>query len=197
MQNDILFLMATTAEYLDALRSRIKPEIIGVGPVEAAARTARLLATRLQLPKCVILLGSAGSASLAQGAVFQASSVSYRDMDASPIGFSKGVTPFLDQPATIPLEPTIAALPQATLSTGGNIVLTQQFNEIDADMVDMESYAVKRVCQMFDVPLIVLRGISDGPEELKRYDDWTKLLPEVDENLASALDTVLETLNAQ
>jgi adenosylhomocysteine nucleosidase len=194
---EILYLMATEAEYLDHLKARITPEIIGVGPVEAAANTTRLLATLKILPNYVILLGSSGSATLAQGSVYQATSVSYRDMDASPIGFEKGRTPFLDQPATIPLEPIIKALPQASLSTGGNIVLTHQFDELDADMVDMESYAVKRVCQMFDVPLIVLRGVSDGPEELKRYDDWTKLLPEVDQNLANALDIVLETLNAQ
>ena len=33
-------------------------------------------------------------------------------------------------------------------------------------MVDMETFAVLRACQFFGVPLIGLRGISDGAAEL-------------------------------
>ena len=191
---DIQFLMATEAEYLDHLRARITPEIVGVGPVEAAANTMRILLERPNRPDYVFLLGSAGSATLAQGEVYLASTVSYRDMDASALGFEKGKTPFVDEPAEIVLQPQFASVPQARLSTGADIVLTEQFAAIDADMVDMESFAVKRVCQMLDVPLVVLRGISDGPEELKKFDDWTKLLPTVDKNLATALDVILQQL---
>ena len=192
--SDIQFLMATEAEYLDHLRARITPEIIGVGPVEAAANTMHILLERPKRPDYVFLLGSAGSATLAQGEVYLASTVSYRDMDASALGFEKGRTPFVDEPADIALQPQFASVPQARLSTGADIVLTDQFAAIDADMVDMESFAVKRVCQMLDVPLVVLRGISDGPEELKKFDDWTKLLPTVDKNLATALDVILQQL---
>mgnify|MGYP000424576907 CR=1 FL=1 len=191
---DIQFLMATEAEYLDHLRAKITPEIIGVGPVEAAANTMHILLERPKRPDYVFLLGSAGSATLAQGEVYLASTVSYRDMDASALGFEKGRTPFVDEPAEIVLQPQFASVPQARLSTGADIVLTEQFAAIDADMVDMESFAVKRVCQILDVPLVVLRGISDGPEELKKFDDWTKLLPTVDKNLASALDMILQQL---
>ena len=191
---DILYLMATKAEYLDALQARIVPEIIGVGPVEAALNTTRILAERSQKPDFVILLGSAGSATLEQGAVYQATCVAYRDMDASAIGFPKGQTPFLSEPTQIPLSPLMEDIPRATLSTGADLVLTNDFATLDESMVDMESFAVKRACQVFDVPLIVLRGISDGPEELKKFDDWTKLLPTVDKNLADALDLVLAQL---
>ncbi|MGO6908659.1 5'-methylthioadenosine/S-adenosylhomocysteine nucleosidase, partial [Rhizobium ruizarguesonis] len=84
------------------LRSRIEPLMTGVGPVEAAIALSKTLA-RLDavddLPDLVVSLGSAGSAKLEQTEIYQVTSVSYRDMDASPLGFEKGKTPFLDLPA--------------------------------------------------------------------------------------------------
>lgn len=188
----ILFLMATAAEYLSDLKQLIDPVIIGVGPVEAAVNTGRILANVDRLPDYVILLGSAGSATLGQGEVYQANSIAYRDMDATALGFARGQTPFLEQPPVIDLNNTIPSLRQASLSTGASIILTKQFALIDEEMVDMESYAVLRVCQSYEVELIVLRGISDGPKELKVYQDWIELLPTVDKHLALA---VKETLN--
>lgn len=190
----VLPLMATAAEYLSELKMLINPAIVGVGPVEAAINTCRII-ERLQItPDFVVLLGSAGSATLGQGEVYQASSVSYRDMDATPLGFAPGQTPFLEQPPIIHLPLTVPDIPSASLSTGGNIILTDHFDLIEQDMVDMESYAVQRVCQSYDLDLIVLRGISDGPKELKVYEDWTELLPTVDKNLATALQTTVNWL---
>ena len=54
-------------------------------------------------------------------------------------------------------------------------------------MVDMESFAILRACMMCDVPMIGLRGISDGAEELSKLEDWTQYLHVVDENLAQAV----------
>ena len=191
----VLVLMATLAEYLENLKVLVSPTIIGVGPVESAANTALALSKLTATPDYVLLIGSSGSATLVQGAVYQATSVSYRDMDASVLGFEKGCTPFVDQPAVIALEPRITSLEGASLDSGANIVLTEDFQDLEAQMVDMETFAVKRVCQMFGVPLIALRGISDGPEELKKYEDWTKLLPTVDKNLASAIEVTFSQLS--
>src|SRR5690606_5283256 len=120
----------------------------------------------------VVSLGSAGSAMLEQGKVYQASSVSWRDMDASALGFEEGVTPFLGLPAILPLRHPIPGVPQATLSTGANVVSGEAYRCIAADMVDMETYAVLRACQRFNIPLVALRGISDGREELRTLEDW-------------------------
>ena len=54
-------------------------------------------------------------------------------------------------------------------------------------MVDMETYAVLRSCQTFNVPLFGLRGISDGQKELEHAMDWRQYLHIVDEKLANAL----------
>ncbi len=195
--HSFLVVMATEAEYGPALRARIAPVITGVGPVEAAIGTARALEACLDLgalPDYVLSLGSAGSAKLEQGKVYQVASVSYRDMDASPLGFTKGVTPFLDHPVEIPLPVRLAGINPARLSTGANIVSGQAYAAIDADMVDMETFALLRACQHFEVPLIGLRGISDGARELHHYDDWTELLGHLDAELAAIIDRLAEIM---
>jgi adenosylhomocysteine nucleosidase len=188
---DLLYVMAVDAEYGPHLKSRITPLLTGVGPVEAAVVLTHELARREAagtLPQLVVSLGSAGSSRLEQGAVYQASSVAYRDMDASPLGFEAGVTPFLGLPAILPLGPFIPRVPRANLSTGANIVSGDHYKRLAADMVDMETYAVLRACQRFTLPLIALRGISDGAEELRGLASWTQYLHVIDERLAEVVD---------
>lgn len=124
-KKSVLFLMATEIEYGDHLRDLFKPVFIGIGPVEAAINTTQTLSTLKNngtLPDLVVSLGSAGSQKLVQTEVYQVSSVSWRDMDASALGVEKGVTPFLDLPAILSMPQLIADFPSATLSTGANVV---------------------------------------------------------------------------
>ena len=109
-------------------------------------------------------------------------------MDASALGFEAGVVPFLDLPATQRLGPFVPGLPLAALSTGANIVSGEGYDGIEAAMVDMETYAVLRACQRFGLPLIALRGISDGDRELGSLADWTQYLGIIDVKLAEAVD---------
>jgi adenosylhomocysteine nucleosidase len=194
----ILFVMAAEAEYGPFLRSRIEPLMTGVGPVEAAialTRALEQLEDRGDLPDMVVSLGSAGSASLEQTEVYQVSSVSYRDMDASPLGFERGRTPFLDLPATVELPLRIPAIPTASLSTGGNVISgAAAYAAIGTDMVDMETFAVLRVCQTYKLPLIGLRGISDGVVELQHISGWTEYLHVVDRKLSYAVDSLFTAL---
>jgi adenosylhomocysteine nucleosidase len=179
----VLFLMATEAEYGAALRTLIEPVIIGVGPVEAAVRSMKAL--HEHPADLVINMGSAGSRTLKQAEVFQVSHISYRDMDASPLGFEKGVTPFLDLPAALFIPQRLPGLPIARLATGASIVNGAAYDAIDADMVDMESYAVLRAAMIAGAGMICLRGVSDGAEEIKRFSDWTFYLAEIDAQLAA------------
>jgi adenosylhomocysteine nucleosidase len=187
----ILYVMATLAEYHDALKALFCPLICQVGPVEAALHLSQYLATH-EKPDLIVSLGSAGSAVLEQAKVYQVSSVSYRDMDASSFGFEKGTTPFLDLPAEVKLSHQIPNIASARLSTGANVVSGEAYKSVDAEMVDMETWAIMRVCMAFDVPLIGLRGISDGAEPVSEYSDWSRYLEVIDEQLAEAVDS-LET----
>jgi adenosylhomocysteine nucleosidase len=188
---DILYVMAAEAEYGPHLKARITPLLCGVGPVEAGVKVAAelgRLASLARLPQIVVSLGSAGSARLEQTAVYQAQTVSYRDMDASALGFARGVTPFLGLPPELPLGPLVPGLPRATLSSGGGVVSGAAYRDIEADMVDMETYAIKRACDRFALPLVAIRGISDGDSELREIADWTQYLHIIDERLAAAVD---------
>ncbi|MEM5502137.1 5'-methylthioadenosine/S-adenosylhomocysteine nucleosidase [Ahrensia kielensis] len=178
--------MAANPEYGDHLKQRITPLMCGIGPVESAVAVTKALGNIK--PDLLVSLGSGGSRTLKQGAVYQASSVSYRDMDASPLGFEKGQTPLIDLPVEIPMAVQIDGIESARLSTGANIVSGADYDEIDADMVDMETFAILRACMAFDVPMIGLRGISDGNEALSKLSDWTQYLHVVDQNLAHAVD---------
>ena len=186
----VLFVMAVDAEYGPHLKARFTPLLTGVGPVEAgiAMGTAlQALVARDALPDLVVSLGSAGSRRCPLGQIFQIASVSWRDMDATRLGFPKGVTPMVDHPVDIPLV-TPLPLPLARLSTGANVVGGEDYAGIDADMVDMESFAIARACARFDVPLMGLRGVSDGPGELDHINSWMELLGLIDERLAQAGD---------
>ncbi|WP_435593926.1 5'-methylthioadenosine/S-adenosylhomocysteine nucleosidase [Sphingobium phenoxybenzoativorans] len=194
----ILFVMAVGAEYGVHLQRRFTPLLTGVGPIEAAITTGIALADMARsktLPDLVVSLGSAGSRACALGEIYQVASVSWRDMDASALGFPKGVTPFLDHPADIPLVTPID-LKAVRLSTGANIVTGDAYAVIDADMVDMETFAVARVCQNFNVPLMGLRGVSDGPGDLDGMRGWTELLSVLDERLAAAVDQLAAALSS-
>jgi adenosylhomocysteine nucleosidase len=187
----LLFVMAVDAEYGPHLRRRFTPLMTGVGPVEAGVRLGAelaLLSERGVRPDLVVSLGSAGSRTLEQAEVYQASSIAYRDMDASPLGFEPGATPFLELPAIVPLGHAIPGIRQASLSTGAAIVSGAGYDAVGADMVDMETFAVLRACQLFGIGMIGLRGISDGAAELKHVDDWRQYLHVIDEKLAAAVD---------
>lgn len=187
----VLFVMAADAEYGVFLRTRISPLMTGVGPVEAAVvltKELSRLSSHDDLPDLVVSLGSAGSATLEQAEIYQVSAVSYRDMDASAFGFEKGKTPFLDLPVSVELPLRIPGIPAATLSTGANVVSGAAYQSIDAQMVDMETFAILRACQSFNIPLIGLRGISDGRHDVNYIDDWTQYLHVIDKKLALAVD---------
>lgn len=192
-----LCVMAAEPEYGPALRTRIRPLITGVGPVEAAVSVAHALAA-LQagnaLPDLIVSLGSAGSRTLDHACVYCVASVSYRDMDASVLGFPKGETPYPRLPAVLPLAEGPAALPTARLATGASVVSGAAYDAVDADMVDMETFAVVRAAARFGVPVIGLRGVSDGRTDLTELSHWTDALAEIDLRLAEALDLLHDHL---
>lgn len=187
----VLCVLAAEPEYGPALRARIRPLITGVGPVEAAAAVGHALAelkAEGAPPDLVVSLGSAGSRTLDHARVYRVSSVSYRDMDASALGFPRGETPFPRVPAVLPLADGPATLPTARLATGASVVSGAGYDAVDADMVDMETFAVVRAAARFGVPVMGLRGVSDGRADLTELSHWTDALSEVDQRLAEALD---------
>lgn len=183
----VLFVMATDAEYGPALRARVSAFRCGVGPVESGVAVAAALATTPV--DLVVSMGSAGSNQLEHCGLYQIREAAYRDMDASPFGFPVGVTPFSDLPRRIPLPIRLPDLLDATISTGGRVAAgPADYEKIEEDMVDMETWAILRACMRFGTPMIGLRGISDGHTPVKGLTCWTDYLHVIDEKLGAAID---------
>ena len=70
------------------------------------------------------------------------------------------------------------------------------YGAIEQDMVDMETWAVMRACQVFQVPMIGLRGISDGAHPVAEYSDWSRYLEVIDQRLALAVDELEAALDS-
>lgn len=187
----VLFVMATEQEYGPHLKARITPVITGIGPVAAAVGTAAALGELDRaggLPSLVVSLGTAGSARLEHAGIYQVASVAYRDMDASLLGFEKGVTPFSGEPTAIAIPYRIPGVAVASISTGGAVISGAGYDVIAAEMVDMETYSVFQAARRFGVPMIGLRAISDGRSDLTGLHDWIEFLHVLDEKLAATLD---------
>jgi adenosylhomocysteine nucleosidase len=187
-----LVVMATDHEYGEHLKKLgIRPLITGVGPVHAATALTHALVTLAHAepprrPDLIINLGSAGSATLEQGAVYRVSRSAYRDMDASAFGFPKGQTPFSPHPVTVEAAAIMPGFPCASCSTGANVV--SDHTATDADLADMEYAALNDVAMKFGIALIGFKGVSDGAKPLTgELAQWTDLLPVIDRKLAEAV----------
>jgi adenosylhomocysteine nucleosidase len=201
----ILTLIAAQEEYGVALKAIIPDaKIIGVGPIESAFNTTKILMSlghQNMLPDIIFSVGTAGSAILDQAELYQISSVTYRDMDCRVFGFEKGVTPFVNYPAEIQLPVLFDDIPTANLSSGAMIIAKQaealiSFKDIPEDCVDMETYSIARIGYDFKIPVIGLRGISDGKENVIGIKSWENYLSFIDEKISHYCKRMLtETTN--
>jgi adenosylhomocysteine nucleosidase len=195
----IMTLIANSAEYGASMQSKnINPDFIGVGPIEATFHTTYLLMNAISAgnkPDIIFSVGTAGSHTLKQCGLYQINSISYRDMDASVFGFDVGVTPFADYDAEFKLPVLFDDMPTASLATGASVVGHDGFKNIDADCVDMESYAVKRVADFFNIPMIGLRGISDGHAPANGIATWEEYLDIIDVKIAEFYHHIMQNPN--
>jgi adenosylhomocysteine nucleosidase len=137
----------------------------GVGKVNAAATLARLLAevrsSGAALP-LVVNMGTAGSRSLAPHTLVACNRFAQRDMDVSGLGFPPGVTPFDDSPAVLEFPPVFPHLPQRLCSTADSFATHR--HEVGGDVVDMEAYALAKVCRIERVPFGCVKYVTDGAD---------------------------------
>ena len=133
----------------------------GIGPVEAALRTA--LALQERRPEGVIHVGIAGSRTLEPPAVVLGSEAVYCDV------IDPGSTfPRIERarPDAGLLERARAALPEARvlpIATCGKVG-----GGTDFDVEAMEGFGVLRACELAGVPAVELRAISNSPDEADR-----------------------------
>lgn len=137
----------------------------GVGKVNASARLAGYLAERRcrgHATPLVVNMGTAGSRNVARHTLVACNRFAQRDMDVSGLGFPAGVTPFDDTPAIVEVPPRFAHLPQLLCSTADSFATHR--HAIEGDVVDMEAFALAKVCLMERVPFACVKHVTDGAD---------------------------------
>ena len=124
--------------------------------------------------KTLLNLGTAGSSHFDAHALVEVSHFVQRDMDVSPLGFDVGLTP-MDQhfPGAIELEPFFDHLPKGICGTGDSFETGQP--KVPCQLVDMEGYALAKVCKKLGVRLISVKYITDGANDTAHL-DWEENL---------------------
>ena len=153
--------------------------VCGVGPVEAAAATARHLA--LEPAEAVLHVGIAGARGITPGGIVIGSEAVYCDLSAE--------IPVVDrlEPDARLLEALRAAVPEAlslpigtSASVGG---------ATDVRVEGMEGFSVLRACALAGVPAIEVRAISN---EIAEGDRPRWRIGRAVEALADTLPRMLE-----
>lgn len=143
----------------------------GVGKVSAAyALTRSLYQNR---PDVVINLGTAGSAVHKTGSIVHCTIFVQRDMDVSPLGFPKWKTPFSDDPIFLEHGLALPNTQQAICGTGDSFDINHKGEEYG--VVDMEAYALAKICLQEKIPFLCVKYISDGADGQASH-DWNESL---------------------
>ena len=140
----------------------------GVGKVNATfALTRKFGKLGSHIPyHTVINYGTAGSQhwKYRKGDLVDCTRFVQRDMDVSGLGFKLGQTRFeKDIPIIIESDSDFNPIGNDVLcGSGDSFVTVDQFNWKNLiDVVDMEAYALAKVCKLYDVPFISFKYITD------------------------------------
>ncbi|HEY0686493.1 MAG TPA: 5'-nucleosidase [Steroidobacter sp.] len=154
-------------------RANIPVLYTGIGKVNAAyALTRRLVAyahAGAPAPQ-VVNFGTVGSRVHPTGTVLECHAFVQRDMDVTGLGVPLGVTPFEeDIPARLEFPPRFDELPRGVCGSGDSFVMVQ--GAMECDVVDMEAYALAKVCWMERVPFTAVKYVTDGADHAAGQ-DW-------------------------
>lgn len=137
----------------------------GVGKVNAAATLATTLSR--EPVDLVLNYGSAGGLSARAQGLIEVAEVIQRDMNAEPLA-PRGRTPF--EPCSGRLVSGSSGL---VCATGDSFVTTGDdwLQQHGVDVVDMELFALAKVCERFTVPWRSFKFISDRADG-NAAEDW-------------------------
>jgi adenosylhomocysteine nucleosidase len=146
----------------------------GVGKVNAAIALTRELSRyaerSLAMPR-VLNFGSVGSRCYATGTLVESHEFVQRDMDVGGLGFELGVTPFDEAPPCLRFDPLFAHLPKAVCGSGDSFATG--FVGTECAVVDMEAYALAKVCWLEKARFACAKYVSDGADHTAA-DDWRR-----------------------
>jgi adenosylhomocysteine nucleosidase len=137
----------------------------GVGKINATYNTLRLV--QLHKPKIIINYGTAGSINAELNGIVECTKFYQRDMDVTGLNFKLGETPF-DKIKEIIMS-------EKGLSCGTGDSFVNKEIDMKVDVVDMEAYAIAKVCRLENIEFKCFKYISDNADH-NANTDWSKNL---------------------
>ena len=154
----------------------------GVGKLNAAIQLYE--AILFHKPDLVINYGTAGSVSQKTG-LLKIDSFVQRDMDVRGLGVPRGITPFTDE--QLPTKSGIV------LASGDSFVTDSKLHleglDIPVDLIDMEAYALNKVCEHHDTQFDCYKYVTDSTDG-DASSDWV-------ENVAKGAELFIDVLETQ
>jgi futalosine hydrolase len=177
----ILVVAATKRELAGA--AGVATLACGIGPVEAAAASARALAG-LRRPAALLHVGIAGARGIPVAQLVIGSEAVYEDALAG------GLVPERERPDPRLVDAAQRALPEARVLPIGTSARVGGTSSCDVEA--MEGFAVLRAARLAGVPAVEVRAVSneiDEPDRTRwRFDDALAALDAALPRLLSALD---------
>ena len=137
----------------------------GVGKINATYNTLRLI--YIHKPKIVINYGTAGGVNSELNGIVECTKFYQRDMDVRDLDFKLGETPF-DK-----IKEIIISENGYSCGTGDSFV--NKKIDMEVDVVDMEAYAIAKVCQLEKIEFRCFKYISDNADKNASI-DWNENL---------------------
>jgi adenosylhomocysteine nucleosidase len=163
---NVVVVMAVPAESAGVFEAAGAPVLYcGVGKVNAAialTRELRRYVHNAQPLPLVLNVGTAGSRVHPTGSLLECHEFVQRDMDVSGLGFALGVTPFDEVPPRLMFERRFPQLTTAVCGSGDSFVTG--VSRADWAVVDMEAYALAKVCWIEKARFACVKYVTDGAD---------------------------------
>jgi len=151
---------------------------VGVGKINATYNTLKLI--NIHKPELIINYGTAGGINTMLKGIVECTKFYQRDMDVRGLDFELGETPF-DK-----IKEIITSKDGYSCGTGDSFV--NKTIDMVVDVVDMEAYAIAKVCKLENIEFKCFKYISDNADE-NADDDWGKNLAKGAAAFASLIST--------
>lgn len=162
----LLVVMALEQEDAGAfIRADIPVHYTGCGKINATFSLTRRLASYVGAGRAlpvVVNFGTAGGKAVYVDRNVECTAFIQRDMDATALGCAPGATPFDSVPHTLRVAAAVERLPAVVCGTGDSFATVGTLSDID--VVDMEAYALAKVCFLYGARFICVKHVTDGAD---------------------------------
>ena len=153
---------------------------VGVGKINATYNCMKLITAHK--PKLIINFGTAGAINSTLKGIIECTKFYQRDMDVTNLNFKLGETPY-DK-----IREIIISDSGYSCGSGDNFV--NKKIDMNVDVVDMEAYAIAKVCKLENIEFRCFKYISDNADKNAK-NDWKKNLQVGAKAFSNFIDTRL------